>query len=193
MPIFHPFGGAACLVLPVATQGTIVLMPEYSAERSLQLIQEHRVTIHHCAPAHILMCTKLPNFKEYDVSSLRTSLGAGFAWPPEVFDRAYDEMNLDLVHIWGMAEIGGMALVSNPTKHGRERRNHYMGVAVEGEAAVMDPQSGKLLPPDEPGELVYRGEIFKEYWNNPVETAKAFDADGWFHTGDLVTQDGEGF
>jgi len=193
MPMFHPFGGAASLVLPIATLGTIVLMPEYNAEKSLQLIQEHKVTIHHCAPAHILMCTKLPNFKEYDVSSLRTGLAAGFRWPPEVFVRAYEEMNLDLVHIWGMAEIGGMALGCAPNRDGRERRNIYMGRPYEGEAMVVDPDTRKPVPPGEPGELVFRGEIFKEYWNNPVETAKAFDSEGWFYTGDMVTQNEEGY
>lgn len=193
MPMFHPFGGAASLVLPIATQGSIVLMPEYNAERSLQLIQEHQVTIHHCAPAHILMCTKLPNFKDYDVSSLRTGLAAGFRWPPEVFVMAYDEMNLDLVHIWGMAEIGGMALGCAPKRDGRERRNIYMGRPYEGEAAVVDPTTHKPVPPGEPGELVFRGEIFKEYWNNPTETAKVFDSEGWFYTGDMVTQNEEGY
>ncbi len=192
MPMFHPFGGSMCLVLPVATVGSIVMMPEYNAEKAMRLIQEHRVSIHHCAPAHILMCTRLPTFKEYDVSSLRTGLAGGFTWPPEVFERARDEMHLDLIHIWGMAEIGGTGLYCTP-KEGRERRNNFMGRAYEGEAGVMDPETGKLLPPGQPGELVFRGEIFKEYWNNPVETAKSFDAEGWFHSGDLVAQDEEGY
>lgn len=192
LPMFHPLGGATCLVLPIATLASVVLMPEFHVERSLQLIQEHRATLYNCAPAHILMSTKLPNFKSYDVSSLRTGLAGGFIWPPEVFERAYNDMHLDLVHHWGMAEIGGIGILCSP-KEDRQRRHTTIGKPVEGEAAVKDPATGKILSPGEPGELVYRGEIFKEYWNNPAETARAFDQEGWFHTGDLVVQDEDGF
>jgi acyl-CoA synthetase (AMP-forming)/AMP-acid ligase II len=192
LPLFHPLGGATALVLPLATQGSVVLMPEFHVEKSLELIQEHGVTLYHCAPAHVLMSTQAPNFKKYDMSSLRTGLAGGFVWPPEVFERALNEMHLDLVHHWGMAEIGGIGILCSP-KEDRQRRYSSIGKALEGEAGVKDPGTGKLLGPGEVGELVYRGEIFKEYWNNPAETARSFDPEGWFHTGDMVMQDEEGF
>ncbi|MBI5444282.1 MAG: acyl--CoA ligase [Deltaproteobacteria bacterium] len=192
LPLFHPLGGATALMLPMATQGSVVLMPEFHVEKSLQLIQEHRVALYHCAPAHILMSTQAPNFKKYDVSSLRTGLAGGFVWPPEVFERALNEMHLDLVHHWGMAEIGGIGILCDP-KEDRQRRYTSIGKALEGEASVKDPETGKHLGPGEVGELVYRGEIFKEYWNNPAETARSFDAEGWFHTGDMVMKDEYGF
>jgi fatty-acyl-CoA synthase len=192
LPLFHPLGGATALVLPLATQGSVVLMPEFHVEPSLQLIQEHGVTLYHCAPAHIVMSTKAPNFKKYDLTSLRTGLAGGFVWPPEVFERAYNEMHLDLVHHWGMAEIGGIGILCDP-KEDRQLRYTSIGKALEGEAAVKDPVTGDLLPPGVAGELVYRGEIFKEYWNNPEETARSFDSDGWLHTGDMVMQDEAGF
>lgn len=192
LPLFHPLGGATALMLPLATQGSVVLMPEFQVERSLQLIEEHKVALYHCAPAHILMSTQAPNFKKYDMSSLRTGLAGGFVWPPEVFERALNEMHLDLVHHWGMAEIGGIGILCDP-KEDRQLRYSSIGKGLEGEADAKDPESGKLLGPGEVGELVYRGEIFKEYWNNPAETARSFDAEGWFHTGDMVMKDERGF
>jgi fatty-acyl-CoA synthase len=45
----------------------------------------------------------------------------------------------------------------------------------------------------EVGEIVYRGPgLMREYWNNPGATAEALRG-GWFHSGDLVTQDEEGY
>ncbi|MCL4466732.1 MAG: acyl--CoA ligase [Chloroflexi bacterium] len=192
LPIYHAFGGSMCMILPLATQQTTVLMTEYHAEKALQLIETERVTLHHAAPTHIILETKLPNFRSYDVSSLRTGLGAGFAWPPEIFMRAKEEMGLDLVHLWGMAEMGGTGLACTP-EDGIDRRNTCIGRPLEGEVKVVDPETGREMPPNEPGELLFRGPMMKFYWNNPEETAKAFDAEGWFRTGDLVVQDEEGY
>ncbi|MCV5111719.1 AMP-binding protein, partial [Escherichia coli] len=59
-------------------------------------------------------------------------------------------------------------------------------------ARVVDPE-GNDVQPGEVGEIVYRGPtMMKGYWQNPQGTADAF-AGGWFHSGDLVRQDEEGF
>lgn len=49
------------------------------------------------------------------------------------------------------------------------------------------------VPVGQVGEIVYRAPTLMEgYWNNPQATAEAF-AGGWFHSGDLVRQDEEGY
>lgn len=60
------------------------------------------------------------------------------------------------------------------------------------EARVVDP-FGEDVAPGEVGEIVYRGPtMMREYWNKPEQTAEAFEG-GWFHSGDLVKMDEEGF
>jgi fatty-acyl-CoA synthase len=60
------------------------------------------------------------------------------------------------------------------------------------EVRVVDDDMNDV-PQGEVGEIVYRGPmVMKEYWNKPNETAEAF-AGGWFHSGDLVRTDDEGF
>ncbi len=62
------------------------------------------------------------------------------------------------------------------------------------EVRVMDPEDGRVLPDDEPGELQVRGpNLLVGYLNNPEATAKAITDDGWFRTGDLATRQGAGF
>ena len=57
---------------------------------------------------------------------------------------------------------------------------------------IVDPETGLEQPPGVPGEALLRGNIARGYWNKPVESAKAFDADGWFHSEDLCTLDEQG-
>jgi fatty-acyl-CoA synthase len=60
------------------------------------------------------------------------------------------------------------------------------------QARIVDDEMNDV-PPGQVGEIVYRGPtMMREYWRNPQGTADAF-AGGWFHSGDLVRQDEEGF
>ncbi|MEU2198910.1 long-chain-fatty-acid--CoA ligase [Isoptericola sp. NPDC019482] len=60
------------------------------------------------------------------------------------------------------------------------------------QARVVDAELNDV-PPGTVGEIVYRGpNLMKGYWRKPAETAAAFDG-GWFHSGDLVRQDEDGF
>jgi fatty-acyl-CoA synthase len=55
------------------------------------------------------------------------------------------------------------------------------------EVKLVDPVTGAESPPGEPGELCARGhDVMAGYYNNPEATARAIDADGWLHTGDLA-------
>ncbi|MCL5057502.1 MAG: acyl--CoA ligase [Actinobacteria bacterium] len=192
MPMFHTFGCAMGIIFPIATMGAVAIMREYNADKAMEIINKYKVTIEHCAPTHVILQAKSPNVHKHGVSSLRTGLAAGFTWPPEVFMRAKTKLGLDLVSAWGMSEIGGTGL-SRTSAEGEDLRNTSIGKPQEGEARVVEPGTGKEVPRGEVGELVFRGPIMQGYWNNPEETRKAFDEEGWLHTGDLVSMDDNGY
>jgi acyl-CoA synthetase (AMP-forming)/AMP-acid ligase II len=65
--------------------------------------------------------------------------------------------------------------------------------APNTECRIVDVATGQDLPAGEPGELCIRGpQAMKGYFNNPEATARAIDADGWFHTGDVARLDEDG-
>ncbi len=62
------------------------------------------------------------------------------------------------------------------------------------ECKIVDPETGRQLPPGQIGEFCARGyNIMKGYYKMPEETAKAIDEDGWLHTGDLASMNEEGY
>ncbi len=191
IPLHHAFGLAHITNQAIQAQATIVLMPEYSPELALQLIQEHRVTIHHAAPTHILLETGHPNLSNYDLSSLRVGFGGGAVWPPDVFHRAEDMLGLAVFNGWGMAEVAGVGIYC----HAKDpNRDSSIGKPIQDASArIVDPDTGVEVPPGEPGELCFGGPILKGYWRNPEETARAIDAEGFLHTGDQVTMDEQGY
>ena len=69
---------------------------------------------------------------------------------------------------------------------GTPRQHPALGVV--NEAKVIGPD-GEVLPSGETGELLLRNPVITPgYWGMPAETAEAITADGWLHTGDLVTR-----
>lgn len=53
---------------------------------------------------------------------------------------------------------------------------------------------GNDVPPDQPGELLIRGQsLFPGYWRDDTATAAAFTTDGWFRTGDIVSLSKDGY
>jgi acyl-CoA synthetase (AMP-forming)/AMP-acid ligase II len=93
----------------------------------------------------------------------------------------------------GMTETGSVCLACEDESDQPEHRRGSFGRPVPGfEARVVDPSGGAVCGPHELGELWLRGPFLMEgYFGR--ERHEVFDADGWFHTGDLFTVDGEGF
>ncbi len=192
LPLHHAFGIATVANLAIESQGSIVLMPEYKPDLALKLIQEHRVTIHHATPTHILLETNHPSFSDHDLSSLRIGLGSGFVFPPELFHRAERMMGMEMAHSWGMAELAGIGLAC-PSKDPNRDTSIGQPPVPGARAKAVDPDTGQEAPPGQPGELLFAGNILKGYWERPDETARAIDAGGFLHTGDLVTIDERGY
>jgi fatty-acyl-CoA synthase len=92
---------------------------------------------------------------------------------------------------FGQSEIGPLAAVLRPEEH-HQRPGSCGRTVLFTEARVVDT-SGADVPDGEIGELVYRSpQLCLGYWNNPEAMAEAF-RDNWFHSGDLVTRDAEGY
>lgn len=109
---------------------------------------------------------------------------------------AWPEMNF--VHVYGMTEMGGVVTSLKPEAHRdteHPERLKSAGTPIEGvRMRVVDPETGKDLPPGEPGELWFASDqLMAGYLNNQEATAEAVTTDGWYRSGDIGWVDEGGF
>ncbi len=196
VPLYHCFGmvlgNLAC-----TTHGAAMVYPAeaFDPEATLAAVQAERCTSLYGVPTMFIAELEHPRFAEFDYSSLRTGIMAGSPCPVEVMKKVQAEMHMGEVTIcYGMTETSPVSFQSD-TDDPVELRVATVGrVHPHVEVKVIDPDSGRVLPRGEPGELCTRGYVVMlGYWDNQAATGEAVDRAGWMHTGDLATLDADGY
>ena len=195
VPFYHCFGmvlgNLAC-----TTHGAAIVIPNWTfdPELSLEAVVNEKCTSLYGVPTMFIAELALPNFKDYDLSTLRTGIMAGSPCPVEVMKRVQSEMHMPEVTIcYGMTETSPVS-TQTMTDDPLEKRTGTVGrVHPHIEVKIVDPE-GRILPRDTPGELCTRGySVMLGYWENPEATAGAIDAARYMHTGDIATMDADGY
>jgi fatty-acyl-CoA synthase len=137
----------------------------------------------------------LPDFGDYDLTTLRTGIMAGSPCPVEVMKRVVSEMHMSEVTIaYGMTETSPVSCQTRADDDTERRVSTVGRVHPHVEVKIVNPDSGLVLPRGEPGEMCTRGySVMLGYWNEPEKTAEAIDAARWMHTGDLAVMDAAGY
>ncbi|WP_313812848.1 long-chain-fatty-acid--CoA ligase [Glutamicibacter sp.] len=193
LPMFHAFGMTLYLTFGVKKQGLLVLFPKFDPAMILDAWKKSPATVY-CAVPPIYERTALAA-KERGMSlkSAKYCISGAMNLPDHVVELWESMSGGLLVEGYGMTESSPVAL-GNPFHP--SRRTGTIGVPFPSTLMKVvdldDPT--REVEQGEPGELLIKGpQVFKGYWNNAEETAKALTADGWLRTGDVVTVDEAGF
>ena len=196
VPFYHCFGmvlgNLAC-----TTHGSAIVIPApgFDPAETLATVQAERCTSLYGVPTMFIAELALPDFGSYDLSTLRTGIMAGSPCPVEVMKRVVGEMHMTEVTIcYGMTETSPVS-TQTTADDDMDRRVSTVGrVHPHVEVKIIDPETGRVLPRNTPGELCTRGySVMLGYWDEPVKTAEAIDAARWMHTGDLAVMDEAGY
>ena len=183
LPLFHVVGFTWSL-MPALWAGTSVLLqPRFSASRFWPAALAHRATVASHAGTDGFLCRQpVPDH------AFRQWL---FAW--------HDPDRNDYFRVsgstgWGMTEMVIPAIVGDASM---EQRVLSVGRPYPGYTIRIENEDGSSVRPGETGHLLIgavRGlSIFQEYVDNPQAMAEAFDARGFFRTGDRVTLHEDGW
>jgi long-chain acyl-CoA synthetase len=190
LPLFHVFGMNSLMNVTVQARGLMTLVPRFSPEKVLEVIERDRATVFGGVPTMYAALLHHPDRERYDISSLDLCVSGGSPMPVEVL-RGFDEaFGTKVLEGYGLSETTGMGTFNQPD---RERKPGSIGVPVgDTEIRLVDEEDNDV-PAGEPGELVMRGSfVMGGYWNRDEATEEVMRG-GWFHTGDIATVDDDGY
>ena len=192
-PMFH-IGGVGSIVPTILIGGTIVILPSGAFDSSLLLdvLENERVTTVFLVPTQWQAVCSDPSASRRDLSALRVTCW-GAAPATDTLLRRMAEVFPDALNVavFGQTEMSPITCVLD----GDDAIRKLGSVGKPVSTVAMRVVDSKLadVRPGEVGEAVYQGPtVMAGYWRDPAATADAFHG-GWFHSGDLVRVDEEGF
>lgn len=193
LPLFH-IGGVNGILPFIYLAGTSVITPStnFDPRESLRLLERHRATMCYFVPTQWQQICSLPEVKDVDTSVLRKALWGASQAPPSTLELLVKTFpSVGIVNAFGQTEMSSNTCFLKADD--AVRKMGSVGLpAVNVEFRIID-SAGDDVTRGDVGEIVYRGPtVMAGYYHNEIATADAFTG-GWFHSGDLVRQDDDGF
>jgi len=192
VPLFHVTGCVAVMLSCFASGAKLVFLYKWDPARALELVERERITNFVGVPTQSWDLLECPDFARRDTSSLVSVGGGGAPAPPELVRRVDRSFAVARPGIgYGMTETNAYG----PGNTGDDylRKPASCGRVLPSVAMRVTDESGRVLGPDEVGELWFRGaNLIRGYWNKPEATAETIQ-DGWLRSGDIGRIDEEGF
>lgn len=180
-PLFFVFGCANALPNALTHAATLCVQERFEAASALEFIERHRCTVYYgVGPVTraLAACEDLPR---RDVSSLRTGTANA---TPEDLRLAIEVLGVQQVcNAYGLTESYGHSTITAHTDPADVRMDSQGTVLPTQQIRIV--ADGVVAPADVAGEIQIRGLITPGYLDDVDTTARAFDRDGWFHTGDI--------
>lgn len=191
IPLNHVYGYNFNIGVNLYTGGSMVLVPQPTADNLLMFIQKNKPTIFAAVPAMLIGLINHPDIAKADISSLKGMFCGSAALSVETLKEFERLTGGYIIEGYGLSETLNIITANafNVRKYGSAGL-----VWPDTDLTIVDVETGtKVMPRGELGEIICRGpQVIKEYWQNPEETAKAIRG-GWLYTGDIGYIDEEGF
>ncbi|KAJ4710827.1 4-coumarate:CoA ligase-like protein [Melia azedarach] len=198
IPFFHIYGITGICCATLRNKGKVVTMNRFELRTFLNALITQEVTFAPIVPPIILALVKNPIVDEFDLSKLklRAVMTAAAPLAPELlssFEKKFPDVQVQ--EAYGLTEHSCITLThgdpENP--HGSAKKNSVGFILPNLEVKFIDPETGRSLPKNTPGELCVRSQcVMQGYFNNEEETARTIDKNGWLHTGDIGYIDDDG-
>jgi len=182
VPAPFGFGIWTSHVTPTVLGAPCVVMSRFDADRAIDLIEEHRVTVLSAVTTQFLMLLESPAFRPEAFESLRVMFTGGEAVPERRAAEFEDRTGALVIQFYGSNETGALSRTTV-----RDDREHRLRTA----GRVIESMNVRLFGEGQPGckgPLLSRG-----YYDDPAGNAELYTDDGWMLMGDIVSIDDDGY
>jgi len=202
VPLFHVNGWGVPHFLTMIG-GRHVMLRRFEPGAVLEQVQRHSVTRLLAVPSIFTALLNHRDRSKFDLSSLRQVIIGGSPASPALVRALEEELGVQAIVGYGLTETSPIITLAQPRGHltaaepaeQRQARQAMTGWAIPGvRIRVLDAAGHDVRPDGEQiGEIVVRGNtVMDGYYRDPEATATTI-RDGWLHTGDMATIDGEGY
>ena len=195
LPLFHSFGQTVQMNAGFYNRATIVLLPRFTPEDALALMEKHSVTIFAGVPTMYWALFNLPDAEEkFDLEKIAANLRlcncGGSPMPVEVLKGFEEKFSTTIIEGYGLSETSPVAVFNKQDCP----RAGSIGFPVWGVEIKVTDENRREVADGELGEIAIRGHnIMKGYYRKPEATSAAIDENGWFYSGDVGRRDAEGY
>lgn len=192
LPLYHS-GQMQAFTMPCLTIGATTHVIETPAlEEIFTRVPRDGIDSMFAAPTVWVAMANHPRFVEADLSGLRKAFYGASIMPVPVLGRLQAQLpEAAFYNCFGQSEVGPLTCVLGPEEHG-ERPDSIGRSVMFVQTRVVNEDMNDVAA-NEVGEVIYRSpQLFSGYWGKPEETEEAFRG-GWFHSGDLVRIDEQGY
>uniref|UniRef100_A0A8C3Q2A3 Medium-chain acyl-CoA ligase ACSF2, mitochondrial n=1 Tax=Chrysolophus pictus TaxID=9089 RepID=A0A8C3Q2A3_CHRPC len=195
-PLYHCLASVGgCMVSALHGSSSIFSAPSFEGKATLEAVSQEKCSFLHGTPTMFIDMLSQPDFDSYDLSTLRGGVIAGSPVPPEIMKVISTKMHMpEILVAYGTTENSPVTFMGFPTDNFTRRAETVGSILPHTEAKIEDPETGKPVPLNTPGELQVRGYcVMLGYWNDAARTREVISDDNWYKTGDIATLDEHGY
>ncbi len=191
-PFFHSFGYKAGWLSALISGATVLPHATFDAASVLKRIEAEKVTVLPGPPTLYQSLLAAP-WQSHDLSSLRLAVTGAASVPETLIYEMKNSLGFEIVlTAYGLTENCGVVTMCEAGDPIAVVAN-TAGRAIPGVAVKIVDEAGAARGAGEPGELLVSGDgVMRGYFEDLAATARAIDADGWLHTGDIAVADAAG-
>jgi acyl-CoA synthetase (AMP-forming)/AMP-acid ligase II len=193
-PFFHTFGYKAGWLACLIRGAAAIPQQVFDAGKVMERIAREGINVLPGAPTIYQSLLVHPDFGKHDLSSLRLAVTGAAPVPVELVKRMRNELGFEsVITAYGLTECCGTVSMCLPDDEPETIATTAGRALPDTEVRCVD-EDGKEVPRGTPGEIQVRGyNVMRGYFEDAAETAKAIDAEGWLHTGDVGVMDERGY
>uniref|UniRef100_A0A669Q3U3 Medium-chain acyl-CoA ligase ACSF2, mitochondrial n=1 Tax=Phasianus colchicus TaxID=9054 RepID=A0A669Q3U3_PHACC len=195
-PLYHCLASVGgCMVSALHGSSCIFSAPSFEGKATLEAVSQEKCSFLHGTPTMFIDMLSQPDFDSYNLSTLRGGIIAGSPVPPEIMRVISTKMHMpEILVAYGTTENSPVTFMGFPTDNFTRRTETVGSILPHTEAKIEDPETGKPVPLNTPGELQVRGYcVMLGYWNDTARTREVISDDNWYKTGDIATLDEHGY